>query len=109
MNFLSDGTSPQEIALLVAQMGLDAVTTNRGDDGDNDGKKNSENQDIAITTGDDFICAGCDADPCVFFEHHDSLLAFNVAEHAGLVIEDTVPNNTCRIYEMSMYVGAPVS
>ena len=43
MNFLSDGTSPQEIALLVAQMGLDAVTTNRGDDGDNDGKKNSEN------------------------------------------------------------------
>ena len=42
------------------------------------------------------VCEGCEAEPCVFVEHKESLLAFDETEHLGQDETEAVPNNVRR-------------
>ncbi len=41
-------------------------------------------------------CEACEEEPCVFFVHEASLLAYDEAEHGGLLGEDVPTNNLKR-------------
>ena len=83
MKLKLEDTSPHGISL-VSHMGFDADTAGSGDDIDNDDDDDKK------------ICEDCEADPCVFVDHKESLLAFDEAEHSLQDDTPTVPNNVRR-------------
>ena len=78
-------------------MGFDADNAGSGDDIDNeDADTAGSGDDIDNDDDDKKICEDCEADPCVFVDHKESLLAFDEAEHSLQDDTPTVPNNVRR-------------
>jgi hypothetical protein len=74
----------------------------KDDKSEDDDKNKNENADRPGDDDDEEgeyhdleeVCIGCFENPCVFFQHEELLVAFDVAEHGEYLLgEDVTPNN----------------